>query len=53
MHNERLIFARNHQRMRAKWVPEEVLVDMMKKYSLPSDENVSRYTSIRVVYTDE
>lgn len=53
VHNERLIFARNHQRMRAKWVPEEVLVDMMKKYSLPSDENVSRYTSIRVVYTDE
>lgn len=53
VHNEHLIFARNHQRMRAKWVPEEVLVDMMKKYSLPSDENVSRYTSIRVVYTDE
>ena len=53
VHNEQMIFVRNHRRIRAKWVPEDVLVDMMKKYSFPSDENLNRYTSIRVVYTDE
>lgn len=53
VHNEKLIFVRNHRRLRAKWVPEDVLVDMMKKYSFPSDENLKRYTSIRVVYTDD
>lgn len=53
VHNERMIFVRNHQRIRAKWVPEDVLVDMMKKYSFPSDDNLKRYSAIRVVYTDD
>ena len=53
VHDEKIIYERNKKRMKEKWIPEDVIASMIKKYSYPSKENISKYTLIKEVYVDE
>ena len=53
VHDSSIIFKRNKLRAKEKWIPEDVLSDMIKRYSYPSEEYINRYTSISEVYVDE
>ena len=53
VHDNKIIFERNHSRIKEKWVPEEVIKEMIDKYSYPSDEFIDQYSLIKEVYVDE
>ena len=53
VHDNNIIFERNHRRIKEKWIPKEVIEDMIRKYSYPDEKYRCRYTSIKEVYVDE
>ena len=46
------IFKRNKMRIQDKWVPEEVIIDMMEMYRNPTKENVDKYDEIKEIFLD-
>jgi tRNA uridine 5-carbamoylmethylation protein Kti12 len=40
------ILMRNHKRIKSKWVPEEVIKEMMTRYKEPANEEKLRYNKI-------
>ena len=53
VHDEKTIYERNKKRIKEKWIPEDVIASMIKKYSYPSKDNISKYTMIKEVFVDE
>jgi predicted kinase len=52
VHDYRLCLQRNKRRNPEKWVPEEVVEDMIKSYEEPSDEVRRRCKRVADVYVD-
>ncbi len=40
------VLMRNHKRIKSKWVPEEVIKEMMTRYKEPANEEKLRYNKI-------
>ena len=53
VHDEKIIYERNKKRTKEKWIPEDVIASMIKKYSYPSSKNISKYSMIKEVFVDE
>lgn len=53
LHDYRLCFARNKSRVKEKWVPEEVIDDMIRKYQDPSLDTRSRFLHVETVFLDD
>lgn len=52
VHDTQTIYERNHQRIKEKWIPEEVITNMINKYSSPSEEYIDQYSLIKEVFVD-
>jgi len=52
LHDYTLCLMRNKQRNPEKWVPDEVILDMIKNYADPSEEVAKRFTSVEEIYLD-
>ena len=50
MHDYSLCYERNHQRIKEKWVPEEVMAKMIASYVDPSPAVAKRFDEITVSY---
>ena len=46
------ILDRNKKRAKDRWVPEDVIYSMNKRYNAPSEENKKRYSEINEVFVD-
>jgi len=53
LHDYSLCFKRNHERIREKWVPDEVIADMIKSYEDPAPEVKKRFDKVETFYLDE
>ncbi len=49
-HDYSIVYERNHQRKKEKWVPEDVIDAMIAKYKDPSPEVAERFDKITVEY---
>ena len=52
-HDYSACYRRNHERAREKWVPENVIKDMIASYVYPSPEVAKRFDEIIEVYADD
>lgn len=52
LHDYSLCFTRNKERIPEKWVPEEVISDMIKKYNDPAPEVAKRFHEVQTIYLD-
>lgn len=52
LHNYDLCFQRNKQRISEKWVPDEVIADMIKDYQDPAPDVAKRFHEIKTIYLD-
>jgi tRNA uridine 5-carbamoylmethylation protein Kti12 len=52
LHDYSACLVRNKKRDPEKWVPDEVILDMIKNYADPSEEVAKRFSSVEDVYLD-
>jgi tRNA uridine 5-carbamoylmethylation protein Kti12 len=52
LHDYSLCFKRNHERIKEKWVPDEVIADMIKSYEDPTPEVAKKFAHVEVFYLD-
>ena len=53
LHDYSILFQRNKNRIKEKWVPDEVIASMVQSYKDPSPEVAARFNSIVTLYLDE
>jgi len=41
------VLERNHKRIRSKWVPEDVIMEMSNRYKAPDSDEANRYNEIK------
>ncbi|MDY4788657.1 MAG: AAA family ATPase [Bacilli bacterium] len=52
VHSIETILKRNKSRNPEKWVPEEIILDMAKRFSSPSQDYVHFYSELKEIYVD-
>jgi predicted kinase len=52
LHDYTIIYERNKRRIAEKWVPEDVIKDMISSYQDPTPEFAKRFTHVETVYLD-
>jgi predicted kinase len=52
LHNYDLCYIRNKKRIPEKWVPDEVIADMIKDYQDPAPEVAKRFHEVKTIYLD-
>lgn len=52
LHDYRTCLVRNKKRIREKWVPESVILDMVSHYVDPSDSCKKKFDSVQEIYVD-
>lgn len=52
LHDYRTCLVRNKKRIREKWVPENVILDMVSHYKDPSEDVKKRFNSVQEFYVD-
>jgi predicted kinase len=52
LHDYSLCFKRNHERIKDKWVPDEVIADMIKSYEDPQKSTAEHFQKVESIYLD-
>jgi predicted kinase len=52
LHDYQIIYERNKKRIPEKWVPEDVIGDMIASYQDPSPDFAKNFTHVSTVYLD-
>lgn len=53
LHDYGVCYSRNKKRSKEKWVPEDVIKDMIKNYADPSIETMKRFDHVETFYIDD
>jgi predicted kinase len=53
LHDYSICLQRNKMRRRDKWVPDEVILDMIKHYMDPTPETAKHFTKVETFYLDQ